>query len=130
MSKKEKTNEATEKEKVDEKYKKKKKKTEKNYSIKQVLFIVIPSITILIFNLMNKEQSNWIVLNKNNIYTLIITISATMLGFIITSMSIIIVFLNKKELYIIKKRSSKDIYYRYIESINTLALLTIFSLFH
>ena len=71
----------------------------------------------------------WISLNKGEIYPLIATISGTLLGFVITGVSIIMAFTESGKLELLKKsKHYKTIYEVYFNTIKYLAFTTVISI--
>lgn len=89
---------------------------------------------IIIFLIMNYFYSfdtinNWISLNKAQLYPTIATIAGTLLGFVITGISIIIAFSESEKLkHLRKSKHYKTIFDVYFSTIRYLALATVFPL--
>lgn len=68
--------------------------------------------------------------NKDNIYIVIATIAGTLLGFIITSISIIIAFLDSKKLDLIRDTDHvNDLFNIFFSAIKFLAVTTLIAIF-
>lgn len=74
----------------------------------------------------NDDTISWIQANKKEIYPLIASISGTLLGFVITGVSIIIAFAESERLRLLKESNQyKTIYDIYFSTIRYLAITTL-----
>lgn len=80
-----------------------------------VLTYLIPSTTI----------NNWVLSIKENLYPVIASVSGALLGFVITGVSVIIVFTESDKLKLLRKTDTyKDVFKVYFRAIYYLALTT------
>lgn len=96
--------------------------------------IVIAIILVLIFrqvlefSSISNELNIIIFTNKSGIYTIIATIAGTLLGFIITSISIIVTFTSSDKLDLLKEEGFYDeLFGVYFDTIKSLAITTVIS---
>jgi hypothetical protein len=108
-----------------------KKKYEKNFLLSDFLIsVILISIVILLSNVLweSSEIESWIMFRYSEFYTLLTTISGTLLGFVITGVAILLVFPSSERLKELRKsKHFKTIYDVYFSSIKFLALTLIFS---
>jgi len=96
--------------------------------IELVMSIVLTIIIIYIFDCIRSPDTiiNWLGQNKNEIYSLFATINGTLLGFIFTGMSIILVFTESDKLRLMKRsKHYKTIFIIYFSTIKYLGIATI-----
>lgn len=93
-----------------------------------IISIIILGIVLVLIYINNNFILNFIN-NISNAYDLILSMSVTMLGFIITGVSILVVFLERESLALFHKSKNYSLIYQiYFSAIKYLALLTIFTL--
>lgn len=89
---------------------------------------VICLLSILLMNYVWSSQAinKWIFSNKDEIYPLVATIAGTLLGFVITGVSILIAFSESERLKLLKQASQfKTIFTIYFSTMKFLAMTTI-----
>lgn len=105
----------------------------RNFLIAEFLLSIVITLfgILLITSVLTSETiQNWISLNKKDIYPLIATIAGTLLGFIITGVSIILAFSESEKLRLLKKsKQYTTIYEIYFSTIKFLALSTAIPIF-
>lgn len=105
----------------------------RNFLIAEFLLSIVIALfgILLITSVLTSETiQNWISLNKKDIYPLIATIAGTLLGFIITGVSIILAFSESEKLRLLKKsKQYTTIYEIYFSTIKFLALSTAIPIF-
>lgn len=102
---------------------------EKNFLKYDLIISIFITIGFFIFIQNNNDISLTVLNNISNTYDVILSISITMLGFIITGVSILVVFLERESLALFHKSKSYSLIYKvYFSTITYLAILTIFSL--
>jgi len=90
------------------------------------LFVAIVVIMYINALCSSRDVEDWIIANKKSVYPLIATISGTLLGFVITGVSIIIAFSESEKLKLLKKsKQYKTIFEVYFSTIKFLALTTV-----
>ncbi len=95
-----------------------------NLIIAVVLVLIIRQI--LEFNLSPDILNVWLNLKLNSLYTIIATIAGTLLGFIITSISIIVAFTESDKLEILRESDHYTTLFNiYFNTIKILAITTI-----
>jgi len=96
----------------------------RNFLIAEFLLSIVIALfgILLITSVLTSETIlNWISLNKKDIYPLIATIAGTLLGFIITGVSIIFAFSESEKLRLLKKsKQYTTIYEIYFSTIKFL----------
>lgn len=96
-----------------------------------ILSIVIIFAIYLTWNRYSSPEKihNWICVNKDALYPLIATISGTLLGFVITGVSVIIAFSESDKVELLKKsKHYGTIFDVYFSAIRYLALSTILAI--
>jgi hypothetical protein len=104
--------------------------TYKNHFLTAEFLISIGIALIWIFYIRftwsHDEILSWISSNKKDIYSLVASIGATLLGFVITGVSIIIAFSESEKLKLLKKSTQfKTLYDIYFNTIGYLAITTV-----
>jgi hypothetical protein len=92
-----------------------------------ILSILFAICVIYILNYLKSPDiiAYWLSQNKNNIYSLFASINGTMLGFVFTGMSIILVFTESEKLRRLKRsKHYKTIFIIYFSTIKYLGLAT------
>lgn len=98
-------------------------------------FLISIVISVLIVCVMEYTWSSetighWISENEKDIYPLIATISGTLLGFVITGVSILLAFSESEKLKLLKRtKQYKTIFDVYFSTIKYLAVTTIIAIF-
>lgn len=106
-----------------------KEKYQKNFLMYEFAISVI--ISLIVIAIITKcwsesEIHNWIKLNKSGLYSLLASISGTLLGFIITGISVILAFSESQKLRRLKESTQyKTIFVVYFSTIRYLAFTTI-----
>jgi hypothetical protein len=102
----------------------------KRHFLEAELLISVAVALIIIFYTRsiwsNSDTTSWISANKKEIYPLIASIGGTLLGFVITGVSIIIAFSESEKLRLLKESTQyKTIYDIYFSTIRYLAIATV-----
>lgn len=109
-----------------------KERYEENFMLYEFFISIILSIAIIhfIFPIIFPDGiETWLVLNKGDIYSLLASVAGTLLGFIITGVSVILAFSESEKLKILKKsKHYKTIFVVYFSTIRWLALTTVISI--
>ena len=107
-------------------------KYEKQFMAYELIISIVLSIVIIrfIFPIVFPETvESWLLVNKNEVYSLIASIAGTLLGFIVTGVSVILAFSESEKLRLLKKsRHYKTIFIVYFSTIKWLALTTLISI--
>lgn len=107
-------------------------KYEKQFMLYELIISIVLSIVIVkfIFPIIFPETvESWLVTNKNDVYSLLASVAGTLLGFIITGVSVILAFSESEKLRLLKKsRHYKTIFVVYFSTIKWLALTTAVSI--
>lgn len=99
----------------------------------QVEFLASLVVTVFIIGYIRSNWTPeyvdlWIIENKGNLYSLIASIGGTLLGFVITGVSIIIAFSDSKKLRLLTKSDQyQQIFKIYFSTIKYLAVTTVLS---
>ena len=93
------------------------------------IIIVVLFVFLLLRSTSIQNIEKWISINKDTIFPLLATISGTLLGFIITVMSIIIVFPETKRIRVLKQSNQyKTVLKVYLSAVKYLSAMIIFSI--
>jgi len=94
------------------------------------LITIFTSIIFFVFwKISYLQKISDFITNQKDLFNLVASISASLLGFVITGLSILIVFYDSSKLEIIKKSKHKNLIYTiYFSTIKYLAVLTIVSI--
>ena len=93
-----------------------------------IIFTIILMCLVEIF-WSQESLKNWITINRGTIYPLIATIGGTLLGFVITGVSIILAFSESEKLRLLKRsKQYKTIFTVYFSTIKYLAITTILAI--
>lgn len=107
-------------------------KYEKQFMLYELIISIVLSIVIVKFILpiiFPETVESWLVTNKNDVYSLLASVAGTLLGFIITGVSVILAFSESEKLRLLKKsRHYKTIFVVYFSTIKWLALTTAVSI--
>ncbi|WP_406657526.1 hypothetical protein V7O62_02930 [Methanolobus sp. ZRKC2] len=105
---------------------------EENFMHYELIISIILSIAIIqfVFPIIFPEGvDSWLEVNKNNVYSLLASIAGTLLGFVITGVSVIIAFSESEKLKMLKKsKHYRTIFVVYFSTIKYLALTTAISI--
>ena len=88
-------------------------------------------ITLIIVWLLSFIDLNtWLIINKTIIYSLIATISTTLLGFVITGISVLIAFSESEKLKLLRESAQfENLFKIYFSAIKYLAIAALISIF-
>jgi len=93
------------------------------------IFFTIGIMVLVHFLWSHELLKSWIITNRNTIYPLIATIGGTLLGFVITGVSIILAFSESEKLRLLKRsKQYKTIFTIYFSTIKYLAITTIIAI--
>lgn len=93
------------------------------------LFVSLLAIYTIQSHWSQTDASNWITSNKSQLYSLLANVSGTLLGFIITGISIILAFAESQKLKLLRESTQyKTIFMVYFSAIKYLALTTIMTI--
>ncbi|WP_321430507.1 hypothetical protein [uncultured Methanolobus sp.] len=107
-------------------------KYEERFMFYEFIISIILSIAIFhfVFPIIFPDGvDSWLILNKKDIYSLLASIAGTLLGFVITGVSVILAFSESEKLKMLRKsKHYKTIFVVYFSTIRWLALTTILSI--
>ncbi len=90
------------------------------------IFIILATVYVTGCLCPQRSLENWITSNRSTIYPLVATISGTLLGFVITGVSIILAFSESDKLRLLKRsKQYRTIFTIYFSAIKYLALATV-----
>ena len=104
----------------------------RHFLLAELIISIIFTIGIMVlvhFLWSHELLKSWIITNRNTIYPLIATIGGTLLGFVITGVSIILAFSESEKLRLLKRsKQYKTIFTIYFSTIKYLAITTIIAI--